>query len=94
MLGVTLIIAAAIIAVALFQVATELYRLRKAIMAGITEVNAALDSLDTSIAALATAVGGVQAPPDLQPIVDRINGEKAQVDAQTTALGGTPPTGP
>lgn len=61
-------------------------------MAGITEVNAAIDQLDTSIAALAAAVGTVQAPPDLQPIVDRITGEKTQVDAQTTALGGTPPS--
>jgi len=93
-LGLSILIAASILAVPLFQIATELYALRKAIMAGITEVNAALDQLDTSIAALAAAVGGVQAPPDLQPIVDRITGERAQVDAQTVALGGTAPPGP
>ena len=90
-LGLSILIAASILAVLLFQIATELHRLRISNMAGITEVNAALDQLDTSIAALAAAVGGVQAPPDLQPIVDRITGERAQIDAQTAALGGTPP---
>lgn len=92
MIAAGLFVLAFAILVAARVVSIQLHDLRKALMAGVPEVTAALDQLDTSIAALATAVGNVQAPPDLQPIVDRINAEKAQVDAQTTALGGQPPS--
>lgn len=60
-------------------------------MAGIDELNAALDRETASIAALAAAVGTVTTPIDLQPSVDRVNALTSQVDSLTVALGGTPP---
>ena len=87
MLGVSIIVAALILATPLFA----LSRTGRRLVAGITELNASIDQLDASVAALVTAVGSVATPPDLQPAIDRINADRATIDAQTTALGGTPP---
>jgi transcriptional regulator of nitric oxide reductase len=51
--------------------------LLEAIMANLTDVNAALDALDQSVQDLAARVQ----PQDLQPVVDRVNNVKAEVDA-------------
>lgn len=91
MISFAIFVLALAILVAARMVSNNLDDLRKATMAGVAEVNAALDQIDTSIQLLAAAVGTVQQPPDLQPIVDRITAERAQIDAQTTALGGQPP---
>lgn len=91
MISFAIFVLALAILVAARMLSNSIHELGIRIMAGVAEVNAALDQLDASIAALATAVSGVQQPPDLQPIVDRITAERGQVDAQTAALGGTPP---
>lgn len=90
MLGISLIIAAAILALPLFQLA----RIGAKALATIDDLTAALDREAASIDALAAAIASLPPPIDLQASVDRVNAFTAQVDSLTTALGGTPPPGP
>lgn len=86
MIGLSLIIAACILAVPLFSIA----RSWRCTVAQIDDLNAAIQAEAASIQALATAIGNIAAPPDLQPAIDAVNANKAAVDAITAGLPTSP----
>lgn len=85
MIGLSLILAACILALPLFQIAHR----SKQLVANIDDLTAALAQLDASVAALAATP--IPGQIDLQPAIDRINADRTQIDQVTLALGGTPP---
>lgn len=89
MIGLSLIIAATLLALPLFQLA----RIGVRLVAQIDDLNAAIAAETASIAALTTAIGTIATPPDLSGAIAGVNTNKASIDALTTQLGGTP-TGP
>jgi hypothetical protein len=56
--------------------------LLEALVASVDDVNASLDSLDQSVKDLAARIPQTQ---DLQPVVDRVNAIKAEVDQTAPA---------
>lgn len=86
MLGVSIIVAALILALPLFSIA----RNQRILMSALDDLNAAIQAEAASIAALATAIGNLAAPPDLQPAIDAVNANKAAVDAITAGLPPAP----
>lgn len=86
-MGISLIIAACIVALPLFR----LCHIAEKVMAQIDDLNAAIAAEAASIEALATAIGNIASPPDLAPAIDAVNANRARVDALTAGLGGTPP---
>jgi hypothetical protein len=86
-LGLSLILAAGLVALPLFR----LCFVGVLIVASIEDLNAAVASLDASVQALAATP--IPGQVDLQPAIDRINADRTQIDQVTLALGGTlPPT--
>lgn len=81
MTGISILLAAVILSLPLFRLAHIGHKL----MAGITELNAALNGLDASVQALVAAAGTITLP-DLQPQIDRINADKAAIDTVVANL--------
>lgn len=79
-------------------------QMEKRIMAGITDVNAALDQLGTSLGTQLTAIqteiqqlvdaGGGATPAQLQALVDRVGAMKTGVDDTISQLGSDDPPPP
>lgn len=89
-LGLSIILAAAILALPLFQLA----HIGRKLVAQIDDLNAAIAAETASIAALTTAIGTAITPVDLTAPIAAVTANRASVDALTTQLGGTPPPGP
>ncbi len=87
MIGISIIVAASILALPLFRIAHIGVRL----VAQIDDLNAAIAAETASIAALAAAINTAIVPVDLTGAISAVNTNRASVDALTTQLGGTPP---
>ncbi len=89
-LGLSIILAASIIALPLFRLA----HIWRKLVAQIDDLNAAIAAETASIAALTTAIGTAITPVDLSAPIAAVTANRASVDVLTTQLGGTPPPGP
>lgn len=87
MLGLSLIIAASIIALPLFR----LGHIGRQLVASLTDLQAAITANTAAVNALTAAAGTITPPHDFQPEVDALTANTAAVNAVTTQLGGTPP---
>lgn len=87
MLGLSLILAAAIVAVPFFLIAHR----SKQLVAQIDDLNAAITAETASIAALTTAINTAIVPVDLSAPIANVTANRTSIDALTTQLGGTPP---
>lgn len=88
MIGLSILIAACILAVPLFSIAHS----KRCFVAQIDDLTAAIQAEAASIQALATAINNIAQPPDLQPAIDGVNSNKAAIDALTAQI--TPPPSP
>jgi hypothetical protein len=86
--GLSIILAASILALPLFALVHEIRHSRRFIVASLADLTASVDKLDASVTAL-TAAGGTAV--DFAPLIARIDADRAAIDAVTTNLGGTPP---
>lgn len=87
--GVCLLIAAGFAVFALFE-RNDLLSIQNKLwsftVANLADLTAAVDGLDTSVQALTAAAGTIGTGTDFQPIIDRINADKAAVDAVTAQI--------
>lgn len=87
-LGLSIILAAVILSLPLFQIAHR----SKQLVAQIDDLNAAIAAETASIAALTTAINTAIVPVDLSGPIANVTANRTAIDALTTQLGGTPPT--
>jgi len=87
MLGLSILLAASIIALPLFLLAHR----SKQLVASLTDLQTAITANTAAVNALTAAAGTIQPPHDFQPEVDAITANTAAVNAVTTALGGSVP---
>lgn len=87
MTGLSIIIAAVILALPLFR----LNHIGRKLVASLQDLQSAITANTAAVNALTAAAGTIQPPHDFQLEVDSINANTAAVNAVTTTLGGTPP---